>query len=143
MHTWPVIMQPPQAARGGGAVEVGVAQHDHRILAAELEQHRREPPAGALHHAPAGLRRAGDADHVDVVDERRAGLARADHHLQHARRAARGSSPATARRTASGVSSDGLMTTALPASSAGTASPSARLSGAFHGLMMPTTPRGL
>ena len=35
------------------------------------------------------------------------------------------------------------MTTALPARSAGIASPSARLRGAFHGLMIPITPRGL
>ena len=50
---------------------------------------------------------------------------------------------AHAYRTASGVSSEGLTMTALPASSAGIASPRASVSGAFQGLMIPTSPRGL
>ena len=39
----------------------------------------------------------------------------------------------------SGVISEGLMTTAAPAISAGIASPSERISGKFQGLMTPTT----
>ena len=37
------------------------------------------------------------------------------------------------------MNSEGLITTAAPACSAGIASPSARISGKFQGLMMPTT----
>ncbi|MDR6353675.1 hypothetical protein Q3H58_000346 [Pseudomonas psychrotolerans] len=39
-----------------------------------------------------------------------------------------------------GVSSDGLITTALPAASAGAIFQPAMLSGKFHGAMAPTTP---
>jgi hypothetical protein len=42
----------------------------------------------------------------------------------------------------SGVNSDGLTTTALPANSAIDASPTGIDSGKFHGPMTPTTPRG-
>ena len=42
----------------------------------------------------------------------------------------------------SGVNSDGLMTTAQPATSAGMASSNARISGKFHGLITPTTAYG-
>ena len=44
--------------------------------------HPPQAAAGSLHDAPAGLRRSRDADHVDVVDQRRARLAGADEHLQ-------------------------------------------------------------
>ena len=43
----------------------------------------------------------------------------------------------------SGVTSDGLSTTPLPAMSAMTTSPVAMPNGKFHGEMMPTTPRGM
>ncbi len=42
----------------------------------------------------------------------------------------------------SGVTSDGLCTTALPAKSAITISPQAMPNGKFHGEITPTTPRG-
>ena len=48
----------------------------------------------------------------------------------------------TSSISVSGVSSEGLITTALPASSAGIASPSERITGKFQGLIMPTTPNG-
>lgn len=46
------------------------------------------------------------------------------------------------RPAISGVHSDGLMTTALPAIKAGIASPMVRISGKFHGVIIPMTPRG-
>jgi hypothetical protein len=48
-----------------------------------------------------------------------------------------------ARSAMRGVISEGLRTTALPASHAITASPSGIVSGTFHGETMPTTPRGV
>jgi hypothetical protein len=47
---------PAPGGRARGAVEVGVGEHDHRVFAAQLEQHGREPFAGALHDALARLR---------------------------------------------------------------------------------------
>src|SRR5829696_6266259 len=55
----------------GSALDVGVAQDDHRVLAAELERYGRERPRRALHHLLAGLRRAGEHEVVDVIDQRR------------------------------------------------------------------------
>ena len=54
----------------GGALEVGVGEHDHRVLAAELERHRGERARGALHDLLAGRGRAGEHHHVDLVDQR-------------------------------------------------------------------------
>ena len=42
----------------------------------------------------------------------------------------------------SGVWGEGLNTTAFPAASAGPILRAARLSGKFHGVIAPTTPRG-
>ena len=52
------------------------------------------------------------------------------------------SASSTPNKAESGVRSDGFMTTALPAIIAGIASPIVRTKGKFHGLMIPTTPRG-
>jgi hypothetical protein len=49
----------------------------------------------------------------------------------------------TRRRVLSGVSSEGLITTALPARSAGMMCHTAIISGQFHGVIDPTTPSGL
>ena len=58
-----------------------------------------------------------------------------------------GSRPASSKRrfisrAMSGVTSEGLSTTALPASSAMNASPMGMTRGKFQGAMTPTTPRG-
>ena len=50
--------------------------------------------------------------------------------------------PRTISITVSGVSSEGLISAALPAISAGSASPSERITGKFQGLISPTTPNG-
>ena len=42
-----------------------------------------------------------------------------------------------------GVSGDGLSTTALPSASAGATTRMPRMSGKFHGVIAPTTPRGM
>ena len=46
------------------------------------------------------------------------------------------------RSEVSGVSSDGLRITALPAASAGMQSPNELFSGKFHGPITPTSPTG-
>ena len=69
---------------GGGvrrALEVGVGEHDHRVLAAELQRHRRERARGALHDLLAGRGRAGEHHHVDLVDQRLTRLAEAGRDL--------------------------------------------------------------
>ena len=58
-------------------------------------------------------------------------------------------SPASAKISAStmppliGVSGDGFSTTALPSASAGATTRMPRMSGKFHGVIAPTTPRGI
>ena len=61
----------------GGALEVGVGEDDHRVLAAELQRDRGERVGSLLHHRLAGLDRAREHHVVDKVDERGAGLAAA------------------------------------------------------------------
>jgi hypothetical protein len=71
----------------GGAVEVGVGAHDERILAAELERARDEPPAARPRRSCGRCDAAGERDLVDAcVDERGAGLAVADDDLENAGR---------------------------------------------------------
>ena len=65
----------------GRALEVGVGEHDHRVLAAELQRDGRERARGALHDLLAGRGRAGEHHHVDLVDQRLAGLAEAGRDL--------------------------------------------------------------
>ncbi len=61
---------------GGGAVEVGVGQHDHRRLAAELAGHADEVFAGQLCDDAPGLGPAGQVElaHALVGAQRGAGL---------------------------------------------------------------------
>ena len=57
-------------------------------------------------------------------------------------RPASASSSAISRPPDSGVSGDGLSTTALPSASAGAVTRMPRMSGKFHGVITPTTPTG-
>ena len=56
----------------GGALEVGVGEHDHRVLAAQLERRRDQPPRGRFGDLATGLRGTREHDHVDLLDQRRA-----------------------------------------------------------------------
>ena len=58
----------------GGQVDVGVLEHDHRVLAAEFQADRGEPAGGALGDLRTGGRRAGELDVVGVVDDGLDGL---------------------------------------------------------------------
>ena len=57
-----------------GSVEIGVGEHDHRVLAAELTRERDEAPPALLGHDASGGGGAGEHDVVDGVDERCAEL---------------------------------------------------------------------
>ena len=75
-----------------GAPEIGVVEHEHRILATELERHGAEPLGGALRDPAPGRGRAGEDDRVDPVmaDERLAdGRARPLHDPHETGRGAR------------------------------------------------------
>ena len=64
----------PVGGRGvGRALEVGVREHDHRVLAAELEADRGEGLRRLRHHLLARRDGAGEHHVVDLVDQRRAG----------------------------------------------------------------------
>ena len=60
----------------GGAVEIGVLEDDHRVLAAELEHDRLQPARRVGVDLAAGLDRAGEGDaaHQRMRDQRRAGI---------------------------------------------------------------------
>ena len=53
----------------GGQVDVGVLEHDQRILAAEFQADRGQPAGRALGHLRTGRGRAGELDVVGVVDD--------------------------------------------------------------------------
>ena len=79
----------PVGGRGvRGALEVGVGEHDHRVLAPEFEAHRGQRLRGARHHLLAGGDRAGEHHVVDLVDQRRTGLAAAGGDVENALREA-------------------------------------------------------
>ncbi len=66
----------------GGDVQVDVVEHDHGVLAAQLQHHGQQLPRGRFAHAPAGRHASSEHDFVDGrLDERRPGRTFADHHL--------------------------------------------------------------
>ena len=70
------VRGPPAPGGGvGGAVEVGVGEHDHRFLAAEPQADRGERLSGTRHHLAAGPVGAGEPDESTAVDQGAAGLA--------------------------------------------------------------------
>ena len=142
MHTCPLIMQPPQvaarAARSRSASASTIigslppSSSSTGVSRAAARSITRRPVSGepVTHTMSTWSTRAAPVAPAPMTTCSRS----------------RGSTrfiASTARLTPSGASSDGFTTTALPARSAGMVSPRARLSGAFHGLMTPTTPRGL
>ena len=66
----------------GGALDIGIGEDQHRVLAAELERGGNQPPRGRFGDLPAGLGRPGEHDHVDVLDEGRPGLSAPGRDLQ-------------------------------------------------------------
>jgi len=58
-----------------GQVDVGILEHDHRVLAAELEADRGEPPRRAFRHLGPRGGRAGELHVVGVIDDGLDGLA--------------------------------------------------------------------
>ena len=127
-------------------VEIGVVEHDLRVLAAHLERQPLVHAPARLADAAARLGGAGERDdrHLRMLDDRLA---------DHARRArARAGSPPAAGRpraasrparcTVCGTSSAGLKTTALPQSSAGNVFHVGIAIGKLNGVMRPHTPIG-
>ena len=47
---------------GGGAVDVGVVEHDHRVLAAQFQHHRLDPLGRGPVDSPPGGNRSGESD---------------------------------------------------------------------------------
>ena len=69
------VEEPPDRDRPGGALEVGVVEHDARVAAAELERDLLQGFGCFRHHALAGRRRPGERDLPDqgVPDDRLTG----------------------------------------------------------------------
>ena len=66
VQRWPVEKKAPLTAGLDRDLEVGVVEHDHRVLAAHLELELAHHLDRGLGDAPAGADRAGEADRVDV-----------------------------------------------------------------------------
>ena len=92
MQIWPWCRNAPNAAALTAYSRSASAEHDQRVVAAELEHDALQVAAGGLGELAAGRRRAGEVDpaHRRVLDELvadRPGLARrVRDDVQHARR---------------------------------------------------------
>ena len=88
-QSWPALPNTALGAACGGALEVGVREHDVRRLAAQLERHALDRLGGARGDAAAHLGGAGEPDLRDVrvlhepLPAHRAGPR---HHVHHALR---------------------------------------------------------
>ena len=60
MQIWPWWNQAPKAMAEATAVEIGILEHDHGVLAAELELHLLQVLAGELADAAADRARSGE-----------------------------------------------------------------------------------
>ena len=124
--------------------ELGVGEHQRRVVAAELELDPRQALGGHAHDHAAGPHAAGEGDLADqrVLDQHRAEhlVAPADH-VEHARRE-RGGDPFEVRTNASGVVGGALTTVVLPATSACGSEAPRIASGQLNGTMIETTPSG-
>ena len=106
----------------GDRGRVGVVEHDHRRLAAELEVDALEGVRRGARDLLAGGDVAGERDQPDVrvADDPGAdGLAVAGDDVQDAGREDRPRRSCAKRSVVSGVCSDGFRTVTLPAASAG------------------------
>ncbi len=76
--------RPPRAGRAG-QVEVGVVEHDQRVVAAQFQRGPLEQAPGGRTDQAAGRGGAGEGDHgrVRVLGQRRAGPGVTGQHVQH------------------------------------------------------------
>ena len=122
-----------------------IGEEDIRRLAAEFHRLRDDRLRGELHDLPAGRRltREGDLGNARAARERRADFGSVtEDDVEHARRQKIADEVHRERRELIGVSEAGLMTTQLPAASAGAIFQAAISIGKFHGMICPTTPIG-
>ena len=140
MQIWPECRNAPNGGRVDGVVEVGVVEHDQRVLAAELEHDALQVPAGGL-----GERRPVAVEPVKLMPAH----GRVRQSSSPIAAASRGacvttlSTPAGARprrrsrpragRRRRATHSDGFRTTVLPSASGAVIDRADRISAAFHG----------
>src|SRR6202008_1803901 len=72
----PAILEGPGKRVAHGAINIGISEDDHRVLAAELQDRRFDPGCGAGKYLTPRLQRAGEADaaHKRVAHQRLAGI---------------------------------------------------------------------
>ena len=140
---------PGEAHAGDDAVDhpvlVGVGIDDRRALAAELQRHRHDALGGGAHDDLADLGRAGERQLAHQRDAAPAArrIPRRSRSARSARRAAgTPGRPSAISSTPSGASSAAFSTSVLPAQSAGAIFSAPSSTGAFHGMIAPTTPSG-
>ncbi len=79
------VEHPAPGDAVGGTVDVGVGQHDGRVLAAQLQAARDEPLSARHRDFAAGARRPGEVDVVGVLDHRDSGGAVPGGQFEHGR----------------------------------------------------------
>jgi hypothetical protein len=77
---------PVQRCRLHRDIQVGIVEHDERVLAAQLELHLGHGGCGHLHDAAAGGGGAGKGHRIRPVDQRLAERATVAHHQVEAAR---------------------------------------------------------
>ena len=151
MQRWPAVPTAANTIARTASSRSADRRHDHRVVAAQLEQRAAEARRDRAADRAAHARRAGGRDQRRRADRRPAPrpTSRAAEH--HGSRGPSGTSPkllraARARQSAgsasavSGVFSDGFHTTASPQTSASAAFHAHTATGKLNALMTPTTP---
>ena len=150
VQRWPAVPAAENRIARAASSRSADWADDHRIVAAELEQHAAEALGdaradGAAHRGRSGRRHQSDAR---IVDQRLADVALALHELDQARPAHR-RSRASARRTSaitasahSGVFSLGFQITGSPHTSASAAFHAHTATGKLNALITSTGPSG-
>ena len=75
-------MAPPDGSVRG-PLEIGVGEHDHRVLAPQLQAVRDQPLGSALGDPLPSAGGAGELDVIGFVHQRGAGASRAGQALEH------------------------------------------------------------
>ena len=137
----PGVGEPAVDDAVNGPVEIGVGEHERRVLAAQFQAVGDQAFGALLGDGAAGPGGAGELDVVDVGDQCGAGLTVPGRQGEY-RRTPISDQPRTNSTALSGVTSDGLSSTVAPAASAGMASRPGFANGKFHGVITPTTGYG-
>ena len=150
MQRWPAVPTAANAIARTASSRSARRRHDHRVVAAQLEQAAAQPRGDAGRQGAAHRRRPGGRDerHARVVGELLGALVAADDDLEQAVRdaadaLARRDAAATGRRAPSAACcGDGFQITESPQTSASAVFQLQTATGKLNAVMTPTGPSG-